>query len=196
MLDFAYSGDILLLVLFLISFFLGFRLGISRVVTTLAGPILGLIAARSFSAALGAFLDTNFHFSKALLANPSLQKLQTFGNWLFGTHSLSLTLLQILSFLVIFLLVVKLTKLVGNLLHTMFSGNILGSVDGLIGGAGAMVMCWVAIIFILNWLFPLLLPASGSGPAWLQSVADALYGSQFIWPYIRDFSADLLQKGV
>ena len=193
MLDFPYSGDIILLLLFLAGFYLGFRMGISRVVTILAAPILGLIAARHFSAAAGLWLDEYFHFSQKALENESLQTLQQFGNWLFGTSSIVLALLEIACFIVIFIVVAKVTRLLGRMLHSLFAGHIIGSLVGIVGGAGAMLLCWALVVFLLNWLFPLFLTGPGGGPVWLQNLANSLYNSQFIWPFLRDFSADIMK---
>ena len=119
--------DIIGIIILILSFFRGYRKGIVVALCSLLGVLLGMLAALKLSASLGAFL---------------MEK-----GWVTSAWA------QIIAYVVLFIGVVILVRLLAKLVEGALKAAMLGLVNRLIGGLlyaciGAIV--WSSVLWIAN----------------------------------------------
>ena len=119
--------DIIGILILLMSFFRGFRKGAVVALCSLLGVVLGMVAALKLSGALGAFLMER--------------------GWVTSAWA------QIIAYVVLFIGVVWLVRLLAKLVESVLKAAMLGLVNRIIGGMlyaciGAIV--WSSVIWIAN----------------------------------------------
>ncbi|MCH5347291.1 MAG: CvpA family protein [Muribaculaceae bacterium] len=161
--------DILILIVFIAAVCYGLKLGLIRQLGSIAGLILGLIAARLFGDAVadiyGAFVPESF-----------------------GTESVRLYTCSILGRVTVLVLVYAIVVLVARGLKKVFHSLLLGPVDRALGVVLALVQWFLGLSLVLN-IFAALFPsvalsehsqlAGGLALQAVMAVAPTLFGGHF-----------------
>ena len=170
-----------------VSLFIGWQMGVFRVLTRLGAPIIAFVAARRFSALGGVLLDRQFSISEKLENNDGISFLQQVLSSFFETPpTISLWLVQILAFIVIFFLVLKGIQLLALLWDKAFGHTVLGTIDRILGGImGLFLFALFAVFFYLHLLPAFLDHTSWQGWQWLWQQTEL---SQWVWPALKELA--------
>jgi membrane protein required for colicin V production len=151
----------------------GLTAGLLKGIARLAGIFLGILFALKYDSQLADFAGSKWHLAEKLskyfsfpsaLWNDSMSWWSSRGLSFTGGEQiqniLSSRLLEIIAFLLIFLVVCRLTYFVGSLLSRVARIAFLGPVDRLGGLALGLVNGLVIVLIIVALLLPLQIPVS------------------------------------
>jgi len=151
----------------------GLTTGLLKGIARLAGIILGIVFAMKYDRQLADFAGSKWHLTEKLskyfafptdLWNDSMSWWSSNGLSFTGGEQiqniLSMRLLEIIAFLLIFLVVYRLTYFVGAILSQVARMAFLGPVDRLGGLALGLVNGLVIVLILVALLTPLQIPVS------------------------------------
>ncbi|HAG10847.1 MAG TPA: hypothetical protein DCK76_05585 [Desulfotomaculum sp.] len=151
----------------------GLTTGLLKGIARLAGIFLGIVFAMKYDSQLADFAGSKWHLTEKLskyfsfptdLWNESMSWWSSQGSSFTGGEQiqniLSMRLLEIIAFLLIFLVVYRLVYLVGSLLSKVARTAFLGPVDRLGGLALGIVNGLVIVLILVALMMPLQIPVS------------------------------------
>lgn len=164
----------------LLSLLYGWRQGTINVVGRVGAIILAYAAARRYSASLALYVVERLP-SLAGGSGESSEQLTAFLSLFINTDSIVNRLVEILLFIVIFVVVCWLVRQVAYALTGIFGRGLLGSINKSLGAALALVLALLIVLILADIVFPAV-ANMGISEAPLAAMAD----SQVLMPLIRD----------
>lgn len=170
------SIDLILIAIVLFSFLIGWKTGMIKVLASIGSLILGYQAARMFSSVLAEKITQAV---PALTPTEEKTSMLNYLSLIINTDTIANRIIQVISFIVIFILVCMVVRWLAGLLDRVFRGTFLGSVNGFFGA----ILSVVVLVLLINFAYVIVLPAF-SNVGGLVSVLTYFEGSKMILPFL------------
>lgn len=171
-------ADLVLIICSIIGLLIGWNVGSLRVVANIASWFIGFQAARNFSGLIGQFI------TKIMPLTPPFDSPWRILQIFIDPEAVSNRILQMILFVVIFLVTSVLVRWLARLLDKAFRGNILGLLNRALGAACALTILFITLNIARQAILPLFI-----GQSWGLTAMMFLDDSTFVMPFVRSLFA-------
>ena len=173
-------ADLVLLAFLVIAVLYGWRVGTINVVAKIGAVILAYNAGRTFSSTIAIWLIKLLPGLQG--KGESNEKLSAFLSLFIETDTLANRLVEIITFVIIFVVVCWVVKRIAYALTSLFGRGLLGKINHVLGAICGLLIMLAIILISTDIIFPAIADMGiGNGPR------DFLNRSNFLLPFIKNF---------
>lgn len=170
--------DLVLILIVLLSFYIGWKTGMIRLLAGIGSLILGYEAARVFSSVLAEKITEAI---PALTPPAEQSGIMDYLFLIINTETVANRIVQVVAFIIIFIVVGLIVRWLASLLDKIFRGTILGAANGFLGAVAGVIV----IVLIFNFAYAILLPTFSNSERLVGFLA-YFQRSELILPMIID----------
>lgn len=180
------QADWILAVILLLGILIGWKTGAIKVVAGIGSLIIGYTIAREYSASIAAALSS---YIPALTTDKS-NSVFTVLSLLIDTNAVANRAVQVIVFIILFVVVVWVIRRLAGLLDKVFRGTLVGAVNGALGAFFCLVIFMILLNVFDTTVFPFLAKNNNSA----QTALNYLEDSQVVMPFIQNTLGNVTLK--